>query len=135
VKAARLFKPLDARLARETYLEALSAALFTGRLPPASGLREAGETALAAPPPPRPARAPDLLLDGLALLATDGYPAGAPVLKQAVSAFRSDEVPGLPSLNGPLRCCTTVSAGMSKRSPRLSRQARTRACYRLPTGP
>jgi DNA-binding CsgD family transcriptional regulator len=92
VKAARLFEPLDAGLARETYLDALSAALFADRLPPASGLREAGETARAAPPPPRPARAPDVLLDGLALLATDGYPAGAPVLKQAVSAFRSDEV-------------------------------------------
>jgi hypothetical protein len=29
--AARLFEPLDARLARETYLEALSAALFAGQ--------------------------------------------------------------------------------------------------------
>ncbi|HWN60978.1 MAG TPA: LuxR C-terminal-related transcriptional regulator, partial [Streptosporangiaceae bacterium] len=90
--AARLFEPLDARLARETYLDALSAALFAGRRPPDGGLREAGETARAAPPSPRPARAPDLLLDGLASLATDGYPAGARVLKQAVSAFRSDEV-------------------------------------------
>jgi DNA-binding CsgD family transcriptional regulator len=90
--AARLFEPLDARLARETYLDALSAALFAGRLPPASGLRDAAETARAAPPPPRPARAPDLLLDGLASLTTDGYPAGVPVLKAAVSAFRGDEV-------------------------------------------
>jgi DNA-binding CsgD family transcriptional regulator len=90
--AARLFEPLDARLARETYLEALSAALFAGRLAPASGLREVAEAARGAPPPPRPARATDLLLDGLALLATDGYPAGAPVLKRAVSAFRSDGV-------------------------------------------
>jgi DNA-binding CsgD family transcriptional regulator len=31
-------------------------------------------------------------LDGLAALATDGYPAGTPALTQAVSAFRSDEV-------------------------------------------
>jgi DNA-binding CsgD family transcriptional regulator len=90
--AARRFEPLDVRLARETYLDALFAAVFAGRLPPASGVREAGETARAAPRPPQPARAPDLLLDGLALLATDGYPAGAPVLKQAVSAFRSGEV-------------------------------------------
>lgn len=90
--AARLFEPLDARLARETYLEALSAALFAGRLATGSGLREVAEAARGAPPPPRPARAADLLLDGLALLATDGYPAGAPVLKRAVSAFRGDEV-------------------------------------------
>jgi DNA-binding CsgD family transcriptional regulator len=92
LKAARLFEPLDVRLARETYLDTLFAAVFADRLPPAGGLREAGETARAAPPPPQPARAPDLLLDGLVLLATDGYPAGAPVLKQAVTAFRSDEV-------------------------------------------
>jgi DNA-binding CsgD family transcriptional regulator len=90
--AARLFEPLDARLARETYLDALSAGLFAGRLTPASDRRKAGETARAGPPSPRPARAPDLLLDGLASLATDGYSAGAPVLKQAVSAFRADEV-------------------------------------------
>jgi tetratricopeptide (TPR) repeat protein len=32
LKAARRLEPLDARLARETYLEALSAALFAGRL-------------------------------------------------------------------------------------------------------
>jgi len=93
LKAARLFEPLDARLARETYLDALSAALFSSRMPPASGLREAGETARAAPPPPRPARPPDLLLDGLAALAVDGYPAGTLALKLAVGAFRSDEVP------------------------------------------
>ena len=61
-------------------------ALFAG------GLWEAGQTARAVPLPPRPARPPDLLLDGLALLATDGYPPGVPVLKQAVSAFRGGEV-------------------------------------------
>jgi DNA-binding CsgD family transcriptional regulator len=92
LKAARLFEPLDARLARETYLDALSAALFADHPPPGSGLRQAGETARAAPPGPSPARAPDLLLDGLAALATDGYPAGTPLLKQAVSAFRGDAV-------------------------------------------
>jgi len=48
--------------------------------------------ARAAPAPPRPARAPDLLLDGLAVLITDGYPAGVPLLKQAVSAFRGEDI-------------------------------------------
>ena len=55
-------------------------------------MREVAEAARAAPPPPGPARGPDLLLDGLALLATEGYPAGAPVLRQAVSAFRGTDV-------------------------------------------
>ena len=55
-------------------------------------MREVAEAARAAPPPPQPARPPDLLLDGLALLVTGGYPAGAPVLQQAVSAFRGTGV-------------------------------------------
>jgi len=89
--AARQFEPLDVRLARETYLEALSAALLAGRLALGGSVREAAAAARAAPRPPRPARAPDLLLDGLALVITEGYPAAVPILKQAVSAFRSAE--------------------------------------------
>jgi DNA-binding CsgD family transcriptional regulator len=92
LKAARQFEPLDVRLARETYLEALSAALFAGRLALGGGVREVAAAARAAPPAPRPARAPDLLLDGLAVLITDGYPAGVPLLKQAVSAFRGEDI-------------------------------------------
>jgi DNA-binding CsgD family transcriptional regulator len=92
LKAARRFEPLDVRLARETYLEALSAALFVGRLALGGGVREVAAAARAVSPPPRPARAADLLLDGLALVITEGYPAAAPMLKQAVSAFhRADD--------------------------------------------
>jgi DNA-binding CsgD family transcriptional regulator len=90
--AARQFELLDPRLARETYLDALAAATFAGRLALGGGMREVAEAARAAPPPPGPARGPDLLLDGLALLATEGYPAGAPVLRQAVSAFRGTDI-------------------------------------------
>jgi len=92
LKAARQFEPLDPRLARETYLDALAAATFAGRLALGGGVREVAEAARAAPSPPQPARPPDLLLDGLALLVTEGYPAGAPVLRRAVSAFRGTDV-------------------------------------------
>ncbi|HEY2577201.1 MAG TPA: LuxR C-terminal-related transcriptional regulator, partial [Streptosporangiaceae bacterium] len=92
LKAARQLEPLDSRLARETYLDALAAALFAGRLAAGGGMREVAEAARAAPPPPGPARAPDLLLDGLALLICEGYPAGAPVLRRAVSAFRGADL-------------------------------------------
>jgi len=92
LKAARQFEPLDVGLARETYLEALSAALFAGRLALGGGVREVAEAARAAPPSPQPARPPDLLLDGLAVLLTEGYPAGAPLLQRAVRAFRGEDV-------------------------------------------
>jgi DNA-binding CsgD family transcriptional regulator len=92
LKAAKSLELLDLRLARETYLEALFAALFAGHLALGGGAREIAEAARAAPPPPQPPRAADLLLDGLALVIMEGYPAGAPVLKQAVSAFCSADV-------------------------------------------
>jgi DNA-binding CsgD family transcriptional regulator len=84
LKAARQFEPLDPQLARETYLEALSSTLLGGRL---SDALEVAWAARAAPSPPQPPRPPDLLLDGLAILVTEGYPAGTHVIKQAMSAF------------------------------------------------
>jgi hypothetical protein len=88
LRAARRLERLDVALARETYLEAFSAAIFAGRLASGGGLLEVAEAARAAPPP-RSARPADLLLDGLATLVTEGNAAGVPVLKRALKAFRS----------------------------------------------
>src|SRR5205085_2045933 len=44
----------------------------------------------AAPPTSQRIPASYLLLEGLALLVTVGYPAGVPVLQRALTAFRSD---------------------------------------------
>ena len=55
-RAARLLEPLDAALARETYLEAIRAAMFAGDLGRPGGVREAAEAARAAPPGPDPPR-------------------------------------------------------------------------------
>src|SRR5262245_5473102 len=41
---------------------------------------------------PEPARPQDPLLDGLALLISEGHAAGAPALRQAVSAFRGADI-------------------------------------------
>jgi DNA-binding CsgD family transcriptional regulator/tetratricopeptide (TPR) repeat protein len=90
LSAARRLEPLDVGLARETYLEAFTAALFVGRLSPAVG--DVARAARTAPAPPGPARAPDLLLDGLALLVTEGYAAGAPALRRALLAFRGQDI-------------------------------------------
>jgi len=92
LKAAQRFEPLDAGLARETYLEAVWAAMFVGRLASSAGLLETAQAASAAPASPQPPRAADLLLDGWATLLTQGYPAGAPTLKLALSVFRSESL-------------------------------------------
>ena len=93
LKAAQRLEPLDASRARETYLDALAAAIFVGHLAGGAGAPHvAAAAARAAPPPADPSRAPDLLLDGLALLFTDGYVASVPTLKRALSAFRSEEL-------------------------------------------
>ena len=105
LKAARQFEPLDPRLARETYLEALSSTLFGGRL---SDALEVARAARAAPSPPQPARPPDLLLDGLALLVTEGYPAGMPVIKQAMSAFRGTDLSTEEGLRWLWQACHTA---------------------------
>jgi DNA-binding CsgD family transcriptional regulator len=92
LQAVKQMEPLDARLARDTYLEALAAAQFAGRLARGSGVHEAANAALAAPPAPKPPRATDLLLDGLAVLLAEGYAHGAPILKGALQAFRSKDI-------------------------------------------
>jgi len=91
LKAATSFEPLDVGLARQTYLEAFSAAQYAGRFGTGAGLREAAQAARAAPRPTQPPSAPDLLLDGLALLNTEGYTGAAPTLKEALSAFSSEQ--------------------------------------------
>jgi DNA-binding CsgD family transcriptional regulator len=88
--AARELEVVDPSLARATYLEALSAATFAGRLVHGGGLVEISESALAGPPPPEKPQPSDLLLEGLALRATEGYAAGAPLLKEALNAFQRE---------------------------------------------
>ena len=91
LKAAKSFEPLDVGLARQTYLEAFSAAQYAGRFDTGAGLRQAAQAARAAPRAVQPPNAADQLLDGLALLNTEGYTAAAPTLKRALSAFSSEE--------------------------------------------
>jgi DNA-binding CsgD family transcriptional regulator len=91
LEAARRLEPLDATLARETYLEAFAAALSADRLVRGGDAREIAAAVLAAGWE-RSTRASDLLLDGLALLTREGYVAGAPALKVALRAFRHESL-------------------------------------------
>jgi DNA-binding CsgD family transcriptional regulator len=85
---------LDVALARDTYLEAISAGQLAGPLAHGVGLLEVAAAARAAPAPAGPPRPADLLLDGLATWFTDGPAAGAPLVKRALGAFRSDDIAG-----------------------------------------
>src|SRR5487761_188100 len=93
LKAARRLEPLDQDLARETYLDAWQAALCAGPLAVGGDLEEVPRAARAMPAPPRPPQPADLLLDGLALLVTDGPAAAAPALRQAISGFADADIP------------------------------------------
>src|SRR4051794_30908190 len=81
--AARRLERLDISVARETYVDAFSAALFGARLNGRVGIPEVAEAARAAPRPPggRAATA-DLLLDALVALAGD-YATAVPLCAAA----------------------------------------------------
>ncbi|MEU0945410.1 AAA family ATPase [Streptomyces canus] len=104
LEAARRLEPLDAGLARETYRDAIYAALTAGRLPHGKGILEVAQAILATPAPAEPTR-DDLLLDGQARLTTEGYAAGAPLLRRALAAFRAGGIPPKEGLGWlPLAC-------------------------------
>jgi DNA-binding CsgD family transcriptional regulator len=92
LKAAQRFEPIDVSQARETYLDAVTAALFAGRLATTRSARDVAKAALAARRPAGQPGAADLLLDGLALLIAEGPALGTPVMQQALDAFRGRAV-------------------------------------------
>jgi DNA-binding CsgD family transcriptional regulator len=87
LQAARRLAPIDAELSRATYLQALSSAMFAGRLATGGGVPQVARAAEGAPPSPNPPRAPDLFLDGLVAHYSKGYAAGLPILRQALNVF------------------------------------------------
>jgi len=84
LRAARQLEPLDPALARETYLEALAATISAGRLGLGRSVEDVAKAAQAGPPAPRPSRALDHLLDGLAVRFTRGCSAAAQPLGRAL---------------------------------------------------
>jgi DNA-binding CsgD family transcriptional regulator/tetratricopeptide (TPR) repeat protein len=86
LSAARRLEPFDLSLARETYLTAWGAAIFAG---PAGGdvLLEICRAVRSLPPLRSAPRPLDVLLDGLALLTTDGRVAAAASLQQAARSL------------------------------------------------
>jgi DNA-binding CsgD family transcriptional regulator len=90
--AARRLEAHDPALARETYLDALTATMFAGGLATACNPGDVAKAALAAPRGGNGARASELLLEGLARLIAEGPAAGTAPLRRALQAFRGDGV-------------------------------------------
>jgi DNA-binding CsgD family transcriptional regulator len=131
LRAARRLEPLDVDLARATYLDALSAAIFAGNLPGAAGVLEVARAALAAPPSSHRPRAADLLLEGVATQHAEGYAAGVPMLRRALRAFRSEDAPGEEVLHCSWLACGIAAAlwddgswdALAARHVKLAREA------------
>jgi DNA-binding CsgD family transcriptional regulator len=87
LSAAARLAPRDPRLARQAYLDALTSAMI---MRGSTGWQDVGRAARGAPPPPGPPQTEDLLLDGLAAQAADGYEAGLPALREALRAIATD---------------------------------------------
>jgi DNA-binding CsgD family transcriptional regulator len=88
LSAARRLERLDAAAARDTYLEALEAGIYAGRLGETKLLAELAAAAKDAPA--GSGRPSDLLLDGFVALLTSGLEAAVPALEQALVALRTE---------------------------------------------
>src|SRR5258708_343262 len=92
LEAARRLEPLDDTLARDTYLEAISSAMFAGRLGTGLREREIAERARAFARP-TPLSVADMLLEGLVKRFTEGYAASVTPLTRALrSLAEADDV-------------------------------------------
>jgi DNA-binding CsgD family transcriptional regulator len=86
LEAARRLDPLDAAMARETYLEAIASAMFAGRLGTGPDERAVAEAARVSNRGPAPGPA-GRLLDALVTRYTEGYAASVAPLSRALRAF------------------------------------------------
>ena len=93
LQAARQLERHEPASARDTHLEALGAALVVGRLAGDLGVQQVAQAARRSPA--SSARPSELLLAGFAVLITEGYSEGAPLLRRAVAAFCRDDVSAL----------------------------------------
>ena len=78
LRAAQRLEALDAELARRTYIDALVAAIYAGRLARGPDPAEVARAAARPYGPVRLAAGTPALLRGLAVRLTDGYRAAAP---------------------------------------------------------
>jgi DNA-binding CsgD family transcriptional regulator len=87
LRAAKRLEPFDLQLARETYLIAWGAATIAGPLAGREVRLEICRAVRTLPEPGEDSRALALLLDGLAVLTTEGHAAAMPTLQLAAEAL------------------------------------------------
>jgi DNA-binding CsgD family transcriptional regulator len=92
LEAAAQFTAAGSPLARETYLEAISATIFAGRVHGPTGARAAAIAARNSGASPSGSVAADRLLDGVAALLADGYETGVPALQSALDLLLHEEL-------------------------------------------
>ena len=93
LRAADRLAPLSHPLACETYLEALSAAMFAGCLALPGGTTFDVAMSVKAGLHPSPANGLELLLEGIATLITEGFEPAVPILHRSFRAFDAGGMP------------------------------------------
>jgi RNA polymerase sigma factor (sigma-70 family) len=96
--AAERFRDVDPELSRETFLDALTAAIYAGPLASTGATALDVAKAAKAAPAARSHRGPDLLLDGFSSLVSGEYATAVPVLRRA-----QREIEGMSSQTEQLR--------------------------------
>jgi DNA-binding CsgD family transcriptional regulator len=94
LEAAKRLDPLDAGMARETYLEAFASTIFAGRLRIGPDEREVADAARASAPVQEAGGAAGLLLGALVTRFTDGYAESVVPLRLALGAFAEPDEGG-----------------------------------------
>jgi len=107
--AAKRLDRLHPGVAREAYRDAFWAARTAGGVADRHGMAEIAGAVLAREPEDSANQSPhayDLVLEGLATVATRGYALGAPILRSAVRALAEREIPGEEAFRWlPMACC------------------------------
>ena len=85
--AAQALEPHDPVLARDTYMQALSAATYAGRLGEPGAIEEIAQAIMSSTGTGALDSAPDLILRGQAQLALGGPSHALPVVRRAIAAF------------------------------------------------
>jgi DNA-binding CsgD family transcriptional regulator len=96
--AARSLEPFDVRAARDTLLDAYSAAIYSAGFAAGGGATEVARAARSMPLRAVEATAGDALLDALATLTIDGHAAAAPQLRAAIELVAELTDDGDPTL-------------------------------------